>query len=115
VIDVAFRQVIWAGFNRDTRVFDVAYLTRNKKKELLSLIRLEGKVQELDNDAVSDWVESLMNTCYEGMCEYLFLTSPSIPFSPNLGTGIKRNRRLKILVNPHGGVVSSDTSLAVQF
>lgn len=80
MVKIPNRQVIWAGFDRDTRIFDVAYLARNKKKDVLSLFRISGEVQNLESNATSEWVESLMHTCYEGLSstfsDYSFYTYP---------------------------------------
>ncbi|KAF8077902.1 ATP-NAD kinase-like domain-containing protein [Lyophyllum atratum] len=84
-VDIVYRQVIGTTFNPDNGVLDVAYLRRKKKTDPLALVRLEGQQQGLDNNVVARWAESLMTSLYED-------------------SGVQRKRRLKVLVNPFGGV-----------
>lgn len=58
----------------------------NKKKDSLTLFYVFGKVQDTKvSDMVKRWAEQVMHQAYEA-------------------SGVKCGRRLKILVNPHGGV-----------
>ncbi|GLB34908.1 putative diacylglycerol kinase catalytic domain (presumed) [Lyophyllum shimeji] len=84
-VDIVYRQVVWASCNTDNGVLEVAYLRRKKKVGALALARLEGKPEGLENTIVSQWAENLMTSVYED-------------------SGVQRRRRLKVLVNPYGGV-----------
>ncbi|KAG5650770.1 hypothetical protein H0H81_011109 [Sphagnurus paluster] len=84
-IEIPYRQVIAASFNPDNSTLDVAYLYRKKKADNLTLVKLRGKPQGLGPNLVTEWAETLMKDVYED-------------------SGVTRSRRLKVLVNPHGGV-----------
>jgi len=84
-VEIIYRQVIGASYNTDNGILEVSYLHRKKKVGALVLARAEGKQQGLKNDVVAQWVETLMTSVYED-------------------SGIQRRRRLKVLVNPYGGV-----------
>jgi sphingosine kinase len=100
--EIAFRQVLAAKFSEDTRLLEVSYLDRGRKRGPLSLIKVTGIAQDSEDDVVSAWTETLMHIIYEGrsISPSSFCSLPSF-----IGVGIKRGRRLKILINPRGGVV----------
>ncbi|KAJ7582657.1 ATP-NAD kinase-like domain-containing protein [Mycena floridula] len=81
---VPLKQVIAASFASDTRVLAVDLVKRKKKKGSLLLAKLSGiVVKAVANDAVQLWVEALLAEAYKG---------------------VKRGRRLRVIVNPYGGV-----------
>ncbi|KAG5645241.1 hypothetical protein DXG03_006658 [Asterophora parasitica] len=84
-IDVPHRQVLGVSFDEDNGVLHVAYLYRKKRADALSLVKLEGKPQGPQKVELTEWAETLVKNAYDDL---------SVP----------RRRRLKVLVNPHGGV-----------
>ncbi|KAF8636568.1 hypothetical protein AX17_003379 [Amanita inopinata Kibby_2008] len=82
---VPFRQVINASFDAASRILEIAYLARKKDTKKFYLFRYKGSVGAVSDESASRWTESLMHSAYEG-------------------AGIKRSRRLRILINPFGGV-----------
>ncbi|KAF9053758.1 hypothetical protein BDZ89DRAFT_1032195 [Hymenopellis radicata] len=70
--------------NNNSQVLQVSYVSRKKAKGPSSLVRLEGKVQGEPTTA-SEWADSVTKAAYEDL-------------------GVRRHRRIKILVNPFGGV-----------
>ncbi|KAK0210950.1 ATP-NAD kinase-like domain-containing protein [Desarmillaria ectypa] len=87
--DIPFHQLIQADFHPDTLILQVSYVWRKKTKGKLSLIRFEGTVKESESSAVKEWAETLC--CVHITTDVL------------TGSGVKRGRRVKVLVNPHGG------------
>lgn len=85
VKEIVYRQVIAADFNRDTQLLEVSYLDRRKQRASLSLVKVTGFVQYSEDATVSSWIETLMHISYEGF-------------------GVKRHRRLKVLINHFAGV-----------
>ncbi|KAF5381091.1 hypothetical protein D9615_003996 [Tricholomella constricta] len=63
-------------------------MVKKRADARLTLVRLEGKPQGSENSMVAQWAETLMTNAYEG---------------------VPRRRRLKVLVNPHGGVNNSNS------
>jgi len=110
--EVAFRQVISAKTQvvQESHFLEVYYVARKKKR--FSLQKLDGKINDDHKGIASEWVESLMQVAYDGMGQILFLQRYLW-----CCTGVKNGRRLKVLVNPHGGPVwfrfpiSSSTAL----
>ncbi|KAF8238620.1 hypothetical protein L208DRAFT_247706 [Tricholoma matsutake] len=92
VKEIVYRQVIAADFNRDTQLLEVSYLDRRKQRASLSLVKVTGFVQYSEDATVSSWIETLMHISYEGF-------------------GVKRHRRLKVLINHFAGVVRPTLSL----
>ncbi|KAJ7709860.1 ATP-NAD kinase-like domain-containing protein [Mycena rosella] len=82
VIQVPMRQVI--GARRDARTLNLSYIARKKKADPMSLTNFVGTVEDAEDDAVDAWIETLLHMAYEG-------------------AGVKRGRRLKVIINPHGG------------
>nr|GAT58647.1 predicted protein [Mycena chlorophos] len=77
---VPLRQVL--GAKRASRSFELSYLRRNKTTGLETLT---GILPDEVTDHVADaWIETLLHMAYEGM-------------------GVSRQRRLKVVINPHGG------------
>ncbi|KAF5339283.1 hypothetical protein D9758_013298 [Tetrapyrgos nigripes] len=79
--EVSFQQVVAAEFHRESRKLHIAYAYKEKQ---FSLVELNGQVTE-DEDALRsamEFAEALHEKAYQG---------------------VKYGRRLKILVNPHGG------------
>ncbi|KAJ6547589.1 ATP-NAD kinase-like domain-containing protein [Mycena capillaripes] len=79
---VPLRHVIAA--QRDGRSLQISYIGRKKKADPMSLTRLVGTVEDAEDDVVDAWVATLLHMAYEGL-------------------GVKRGRRLKVVINPHGG------------
>ncbi|KAJ7774558.1 ATP-NAD kinase-like domain-containing protein [Mycena maculata] len=83
---IPLRQVI--AIRRDGRTVDLSYIGRKKNGDPMSLTKLAGIVEDtgehLEDDVLDAWMETLLHLSYEG-------------------TGVKRGRRLKVIINPHGG------------
>ncbi|KAJ7343461.1 ATP-NAD kinase-like domain-containing protein [Mycena albidolilacea] len=79
---VPLRQVI--GVQRSGRSLEISYIGRKKTADPLSLTKLVGTAEDAEDDIVDAWVTTLLHLAYEGM-------------------GVKRGRRLKVVINPHGG------------
>ncbi|KAJ7285788.1 ATP-NAD kinase-like domain-containing protein [Mycena rebaudengoi] len=77
---IPLRQVISATC--DAQTLEVSYIGRKKETEAMSLRKLVGVAVDTGADAVAAWAETLEEMAYEG---------------------VKRGRRLKILINPHSG------------
>ncbi|PFH54314.1 hypothetical protein AMATHDRAFT_44835 [Amanita thiersii Skay4041] len=84
---VPYHQVINASFETTHKLLEVAYLAR-KDTERFYLFRYKGTVNDVAEDSVLKWVNCLMHSAYEG-------------------SGVKRSRRLRVLVNPYGGIGKS--------
>ncbi|TFK42544.1 ATP-NAD kinase-like domain-containing protein [Crucibulum laeve] len=82
--EIPHRQVIKAAFDTASGSLEVAYLTKKTKKKYMSLTSIHGQVQDEKRGRAGEWAESVMQSVYED-------------------AGVKRARRLKVLVNPHGG------------
>ncbi|KAK0463936.1 ATP-NAD kinase-like domain-containing protein [Desarmillaria tabescens] len=82
--DIPFHQLIQADFHPDTLTLQVSYVWRKKTKGNLSLVRIEGTVKESETSAVKEWADNALKAAFEN-------------------AGVKRGRRVKVLVNPHGG------------
>ncbi|KAG7452429.1 uncharacterized protein BT62DRAFT_924983 [Guyanagaster necrorhizus] len=82
--DIPFYQLIQADFHPDTLTLQVSYLWKKKTKGYLSLVRLEGTAKKSESSTVKEWAETVLNSAFKD-------------------AGVNRGRRLKILVNPHGG------------
>ncbi|KAK7054838.1 sphinganine kinase lcb4 [Paramarasmius palmivorus] len=73
--------VISAVFDKDSKSLELKYAAR--KKKLLAFVEEKGHVKSSE-DGAAEFCTTLMEKAYDG---------------------VKRNRRLKVLVNPNGGVV----------
>ncbi|KAF5377073.1 hypothetical protein D9757_007739 [Collybiopsis confluens] len=80
---VPLRNVIAASYHPNARLLKVAYVTRRKTKGCLSLVQLDGQVEDAQADSANNMAKTTLEWAYKG---------------------VKPNRRLKVLVNPHGGV-----------
>ncbi|SJL00596.1 uncharacterized protein ARMOST_03909 [Armillaria ostoyae] len=89
--DIPFHQLIQADFHPDTLTLQISYVSKKKTNGHLSLVRLEGTVKESESNAVKEWTESALKAAFE--CASLALSC----------AGVNRGRRVKVLVNPHGG------------
>ncbi|KAJ6502527.1 ATP-NAD kinase-like domain-containing protein [Mycena sanguinolenta] len=78
-IQVPLRQVIGAQHNG--RSLEISYIWRKKATDPMALIKLVGTLEDAD-DVLDAWTTTLLHMAYEG---------------------VKRGRRLKVLINPHGG------------
>ncbi|KAF7363467.1 DAGKc domain-containing protein [Mycena sanguinolenta] len=78
-IQVPLRQVIGAQHNG--RSLEISYIWR-KKTDPMTLIKLVGTVDDPDEPVLDAWITTLLHMAYEG---------------------VKRGRRLKVLINPHSG------------
>ncbi|ESK81332.1 sphingosine kinase, partial [Moniliophthora roreri MCA 2997] len=74
--------VVSADFNREVKSLELGYVTRRKKSGPLLFIRVKGQVKGSEDEA-AEFSTTLLEKAYEG---------------------VKRNRRLKVLINPNGGV-----------
>ncbi|KDQ60793.1 hypothetical protein JAAARDRAFT_31774 [Jaapia argillacea MUCL 33604] len=79
-LDVPLRQVLWVQYVE--QALEVHFLARKKPGAPLSLVKARGAVHKDDRPHATEWVEALMDAAYQGT---------------------KRNRHLKVLVNPKGG------------
>lgn len=80
-IEVPLRHVVWAELAND--VLEVSVLAKKKRKGAqLSLVRVTGAIAEAEKEAVNAFAVAVMEASH---------------------AGIKRGRRLKVLVNPHAG------------
>ncbi|KAF7323004.1 DAGKc domain-containing protein [Mycena chlorophos] len=77
---VPLRQVL--GAKRASRSFELSYLRRSKTMGLETLTGILP--DEVTDDVADAWIETLLQMAYEGM-------------------GVSRQRRLKVVINPHGG------------
>lgn len=81
---VPYRQVINAIFNSSDGILEVLYLAKKQNTKKYSLFRCAGSLHEGQEKLVFQWTERLMYSAYEG-------------------AGVKRSRKLRVLVNPRGG------------
>ncbi|KAL0570248.1 sphinganine kinase lcb4 [Marasmius crinis-equi] len=81
-VEIPFRHVVSSSFECDTKTLEVAYVWRKKPKGPLHFAKVTGIVKEPCVESAKEWCEGLTEKAYPG---------------------VKRNRRLKVLVNPHGG------------
>ncbi|TFK55042.1 hypothetical protein OE88DRAFT_1623656 [Heliocybe sulcata] len=81
-LEVPLKQVIWAEHAKDT--LEVHFLARKNKNSSLGLVKASGRVYQDDDPLVDTWIVNLMDKAYDGR-------------------GVKQSRRLKVLINPHGG------------
>ncbi|KAJ7774885.1 ATP-NAD kinase-like domain-containing protein [Mycena metata] len=81
LVQVPLRQVLAA--RRDGLIVEVAYIGR-KKKEPMFLTTLVGTVEQAEENVLDAWLETLLHLAYEDM-------------------GVKRGRRVKVIINPHSG------------
>ncbi|KAJ4469370.1 ATP-NAD kinase-like domain-containing protein [Lentinula edodes] len=80
---VPLHNVIAASYHPDARLLKVAYVLRKKKKGPLELVHLDGQVEGSRAEAAGKLAKTMLNWAYKD---------------------IKLHRRLKVLINPHGGV-----------
>ncbi|KAJ4000735.1 ATP-NAD kinase-like domain-containing protein [Lentinula boryana] len=80
---VPLHNVIAASYHSDARLLEIAYVIRLKKKGPLHLVRLDGQVEESNAEAAGNLATTTLEWAYKD---------------------VKPNRRLKVLINPHGGV-----------
>ncbi|KAJ7940613.1 ATP-NAD kinase-like domain-containing protein [Mycena leptocephala] len=81
-IQVPLRQVISA--ERGGRSLEISYIWRKKKADPMFLTKLVGTAEDVEDDVLDAWIATLLHMAYEDM-------------------GVKRGRRLKVIINPHGG------------
>ncbi|KAI0928500.1 hypothetical protein AcW1_005729 [Taiwanofungus camphoratus] len=79
-LETTVRHVLWAELSGDT--LQISFLARRKKRSPLSLVHITGKVNEQEEELATSFTTNLMDAAY---------------------TGVKRRRRLKVLVNPKSG------------
>ncbi|KAE9409702.1 hypothetical protein BT96DRAFT_913209 [Gymnopus androsaceus JB14] len=82
-ITVPLHNVIAASYHPESKLLKIAYVIKKKKKGPLVLVQLDGQVQEANANSASNLAKTTLEWAYKD---------------------IKPNRRLKILINPHGGV-----------
>ncbi|KAJ3847517.1 ATP-NAD kinase-like domain-containing protein [Lentinula lateritia] len=80
---VPLHNVIAASYHPDARLLKVAYVLRKKKKGPLELVHLDGQVERSRAEAAGKLAKTMLDWAYKDK---------------------KLNRRLKVLINPHGGV-----------
>ncbi|KAF8654225.1 hypothetical protein AX16_003749 [Volvariella volvacea WC 439] len=77
--------VLAAQFDKNTRRFWCSYVHKKNSSGPYTLKSLEATVDEAESGNAETWVHATMNALYEDK-------------------GIKRGRRLKVIINPFGGV-----------
>ncbi|KAL5529633.1 hypothetical protein ACEPAG_5618 [Sanghuangporus baumii] len=78
--DTDVYNVLWAEINGDQ--LELSYIRRRKKSKKSALTRSYWTIEEADKEAAKEWCETVMAEAYKG---------------------ITPKRRMRILVNPHGG------------
>jgi sphingosine kinase len=114
-LTVPHHYVLAGRFDDEDHLIHVSYLINklDKRKGIsLQLVKVTGTVQ--DEVQAFEWTEKLMNTIYEGKLVFFISREPCLMTSPLSGYGIQRSRRLRVLVNPNGGVVRRLGSLSPQ-
>lgn len=81
---IPIRNVVSATFSAN--FVEVSYITRKSPKRRFSLNCISGSPSEKDVQRANEWCDAVMTAAYQGR-------SPS--------------KKLKVLVNPHGGPVCS--------
>ncbi|KAF8905782.1 ATP-NAD kinase-like domain-containing protein [Gymnopilus junonius] len=81
--NVPHRNILKASLDDGSHTLTIAYLDKKKQKPM-HMVVVEGTVEELDVAGAAEWVEAVMIAAYENL-------------------GVKRCRRLMVLVNPFGG------------
>ncbi|TFK76400.1 hypothetical protein BDN72DRAFT_830967 [Pluteus cervinus] len=84
-VEISHRQILSAEFDSSARVLRLSYIRKRRRRTPYSLITVEGEVLDAEDRTVQKWTDALMYNSYEG-------------------AGIKRGRKFKVIVNPHGGV-----------
>ncbi|KAF9013858.1 ATP-NAD kinase-like domain-containing protein [Cyathus striatus] len=82
--EISYRQVIKASYDSDSAILKVAYIVKKKNKKYASLVIVKGDIDESQRSDAVQWAEALMYAAYDA-------------------TGVKPYRKLRVLVNPHGG------------
>lgn len=103
-LTIQHHYVLESHYDNDNDLFHVSYLINklDKKKGIsLELIKVTGTVQ--DKVQAFEWAEKLMSTVYDGEVVSSFPIEFCLMMS--IDHGIQRSRRLRVLVNPNGGVV----------
>ncbi|KAJ7063337.1 ATP-NAD kinase-like domain-containing protein [Mycena amicta] len=77
--NIPLRQIVAAKRTKGT--LDLSYVVRKKS---MSLERLTGTTEDVADDVLDAWIDTLLHLAYEGI-------------------GVKRGRRLKVFINPHSG------------
>ncbi|KAF9075253.1 ATP-NAD kinase-like domain-containing protein [Rhodocollybia butyracea] len=80
---IPLHNIVATSFNAQSQTLNISYATRKKKKAPLVLEHLSGHVEESQVESASKLANTTLQWAYKG---------------------IKPNRRLKVLINPHGGV-----------
>jgi hypothetical protein len=84
------------------------FLTTKGNRGGLRLERLEGKEKTGDIAVAKKWAEVLMDAAYDGSFIHI---SPDLELTTLSSLGVKRTKRLKVLVNPRGGVVRIEITI----
>ncbi|EEB90479.1 hypothetical protein MPER_11311, partial [Moniliophthora perniciosa FA553] len=79
---VPLYNILSSDFNKEAKSLELGYVTQRKKSGPLLFIRVKGQVKSSEDEA-AEFSTTLLEKAYEG---------------------VKRNRRLKVLINPNGGV-----------
>jgi len=104
-LTIQHHYVLESHFDDDEHLLHVSYLTDKldkKKGTSLELVQVTGTVQ--DKVQAFEWVEKLMSVVYDGERAHL---EHDLSLMVSIDHGIQRSRRLRVLVNPNGGVVRS--------
>lgn len=101
--EIEHRYILRAQFKEETRSLSLAYLAK-KNKTPLSLVVIEGGVEESAINRAKAWVEALMKAVYDGTLGSPFCKLQVLIFSD---IGLKRSRRFMVFVNPFGGTVGA--------
>ena len=68
-------------------------------------VRISARLLEGTREEAAEWVEGLLNVAYKGAILLPILQTEEIPDSNNYTPDLKRNKRLKVFVNPFSGKV----------
>jgi hypothetical protein len=101
-IQVPLRQVISA--ERGGRSLEISYIWRKKKADPMFLTKLVGTAEDVEDDVLDAWIATLLHMAYEGPFHFPVKYRREIA-NKLLDMGVKRGRRLKVIINPHGGNV----------
>ncbi|KAL1701407.1 ATP-NAD kinase-like domain-containing protein [Schizophyllum commune] len=85
-VEVPLRNVLGAEFDEKTREIVIHFVSRKKKngKGPHVLVKITGAVKDAENYTAKLWVDNLLQSVFTS-------------------SGVTNGRKLKVLVNPHGG------------
>jgi hypothetical protein len=102
-LNVPLSRVLWVGISG--LVINVNLLVKNRGSFKLTTVSASFKKDDPNAlSTASNWVQNAMTAAYAGAIRVHFIShSPPNHFS----LGVQTKRRLLVVINPHGGPVSS--------